>query len=196
MHRIALIVPALLATCVAAQAQAQTVNPNDTGQGRLEIAGRAPPACVLNAPTASGGQNATFTGIGATSGEIRIIEFGDPQTAQPRGAAINLALPVICNSAHKLTVTSANGGLLRDGGNARNRQSPTGFGEFVGYQINANWAGQSASVQTINSNVLAITSADGGAGDMGLTITVPPGGGPLVAGRYADTVTVQFEAAF
>lgn len=192
MHRIALIVPALLATTVAAHAQ----NLIDTGQGRLEIAGRAPPACVLNAPTASGGQNATFTGIGATSGEIRITEFGDPQTAQPRGAAINLALPVICNSAHRLTVTSANGGLLRDGGNARNRQSPTGFGEFVGYQISANWAGQSASVQTINNNVLAIATADGGAGDMGLTITVPPGGGALVAGRYADTVTVQFEAAF
>lgn len=192
MHRIALIVPALLATTVAAHAQ----NLIDTGQGRLEIAGRAPPACVLNAPTASGGQNATFTGIGATSGEIRITEFGDPQTAQPRGAAINLALPVICNSAHKLTVTSANGGLLRDGGNARNRQSPTGFGEFLGYRISANWAGQSASVQTINNTVLAIAAADGGAGDMGLTITVPPGGGPLVAGRYADTVTVQFEAAF
>lgn len=192
MHRVALIVPALLATTVAAHAQ----NTIDTGQGRLEIAGRAPPACVLNAPTASGGQNATFSGIGATSGEIRITEFGDPQTAQPRGAAINLALPVICNAAHRLTVTSGNGGLLRDGGNARNRQSPTGFGEFVGYQISASWAGQNASVQTINNNVLAIAAADGGAGDMDLTITVPPGGGALVAGRYADTVTVQFEAAF
>jgi hypothetical protein len=192
MHRIALIVPALLATTVAARAQ----NVIDTGQSRLEIAGRAPPACVLNAPTASGGQNASFSGTGATSGEILITEFGDPLTAQPRGAAINLALPVICNSAHRLTVTSSNGGLLRDGGNARNRQSPTGFGEFVGYQISANWAGQNASVQTSNNNVLAIATADGGAGDMGLTITVPPGGGALVAGRYADTVTVQFEAAF
>jgi len=196
MHRIALILPALLATGVAAQAQAQIVNPNDTGQGRLEIAGRAPPACVLNAPTASGGQNATFTGTGATSGEIRIVEFGDPQTAQPRGAAINLALPVICNAPHRLTITSTNGGLLRDGGNARNRQSPNGFGEFVGYRISASWAGQNASVQTINNNVLAIATADGGAGDMDLTIAVPPGGGALVAGRYADTVTVLFEAAF
>lgn len=194
MHRIALIVPALLATSVAAQAQ--TISPNDTGQGRLEIAGRAPPACVLNAPTASGGQNASFSGTGATSGEILITEFGDPQTAQPRGAAINLALPVICNAAHRLTVTSSNGGLLRDGGNARNRQSPTGFGEFVGYQISATWAGQNASMLTANNSVLAIAAADGGAGDMGLTITVPPGGGALVAGRYADTVTVKFEAAF
>ena len=196
MHRIALILPALLATSVAAQAQAQTINPNDTGQGRLEIAGRAPPACVLNAPTASGAQNATFTSTGASSGEIRIVEFGDPQTAQPRGAAINLALPVICNAPHRLTITSTNGGLLRDGGNARNRQSPNGFGEFVGYQISASWAGQNASVQTINNNVLAIATADGGAGDMDLTIAVPPGGGALVAGRYADTVTVLFEAAF
>jgi len=194
MHRLALILPALLATNVAAQAQ--TINPNDTGQGRLEIAGRAPPACVLNAPTALGGQNATFSSTGTASGEIRITEFGDPQTAQPRGATINLALPVICNAAHKLTVTSTNGGLLRDGGNARNRQSPTGFGEFVGYQISASWAGQNASVLTATNSVLAITTADGGAGDMGLTIAVPPGGGPLIAGRYADTVTVQFEAAF
>jgi len=194
MHRFALIVPALLATSVAAQAQ--TVNPNDTGQGRLEIAGRAPPACVLNAPTASSAQNATFSSTGATSGEIRITEFGDPQTAQPRGATINLALPVICNAAHKLTITSTNGGLLRDGGNARNRQSPTGFGEFLGYQISATWAGQNASTLTTTNSVLAIASADGGAGDMGLTIAVPPGGGALVAGRYADTVTVQFEAAF
>ncbi|HEX7851014.1 MAG TPA: hypothetical protein VF485_14890 [Sphingomonas sp.] len=194
MHRIALIVPALLATSVAAQAQ--TISPNDTGQGRLEIAGRAPPACVLNAPTASGGQNASFSGTGATSGEILITEFGDPQTAQPRGAAINLALPVICNAAHRLTVTSSNGGLLRDGGNAGNRQSPTGFGEFVGYQISATWAGQNASMLTTSNSVLAIAAADGGAGDMDLTISVPPGGGALVAGRYADTVTVKFEAAF
>jgi hypothetical protein len=191
MYRFGLILPALLATTVAAQAQNI-----DTGQGRLEIAGRAPPACVLNAPTASGGQNATFTSAGTSSGEIRITEFGDPQTAEPRGATINLALPVICNAAHKLTITSTNGGLLRDGGNARNRQSPTGFGEFVGYQISAAWAGQNASVLTTNNSVLAITTADGGAGDMGLTIAVPPGGGPLVAGRYADTVTVLFEAAF
>lgn len=191
MYRFGLILPALLATTVAAQAQNI-----DTGQSRLEIAGRAPPACVLNAPTASGGQNATFTSAGTSSGEIRITEFGDPQTAEPRGATINLALPVICNAAHKLTITSTNGGLLRDGGNARNRQSPTGFGEFVGYQISANWAGQNASVLTTNNSVLAITTADGGAGDMGLTIAVPPGGGPLVAGRYADTVTVLFEAAF
>jgi spore coat protein U-like protein len=192
MHRIAFIVPALLATTVAAHAQ----NVIDTGQSRLEIAGRAPPVCVLNAPTATGGQNASFSGTGATSGEILITEFGDPLTAQPRGAAINLSLPVICNAAHRLTVTSSNGGLLRDGGNARNRQSPTGFGEFVGYQISATWAGQNASVLTTNNSVLAIATADGGAGDMGLAIAVPPGGGPLVAGRYADTVTVLFEAAF
>lgn len=190
MTRAALFAIALLGTTVAAHAQNI-----DTGQGRLEIAGQAPPACVLNAPTASGGQNATFASTGANSGEIRIVEFGDPVTAQPRAATINLSLPVICNAPHRLTVTSANGGMLRDGGNSRNRPA-NGFGEFVGYRIDASWAGQSASVLTNQNNTLLIASAQGGAGDMGLTFAVPPGGGPLVAGRYSDTVTVQFQAAF
>ena len=165
------------------------------GQGRLEIAGQAPAACVLNAPVVSSAQNAAFASTGAASGEIRIVQLGDPQTAQPRAAAIDLALPVICNAPHRLTITSANGGLLRDGGNARNRQSPTGFGELLGFQINATWAGQTSSVLTTTSNTLVINSANGGAGDMDLNIVVPPGGGALVAGRYADTVTVQFQAA-
>lgn len=182
--------PAALVIGTGAQAQDLA-----TGQGRLEIAGQAPAACVLNAPVASSAQNAAFASTGAASGEIRIVQLGDPQTAQPRGAAIDLALPVICNAPHRLTITSTNGGLLRDGGDARNRQSPTGFGELLGFQINATWAGQTSSVLTTTSSTLVINSASGGAGDMDLNIVVPPGGGPLVAGRYADTVTVQFQAA-
>ena len=173
-------------------AQAQTL---ETGQGRLELAGQAPPACVLRAPTSSSGANATFSATGAATGEIRISELVDPQTAQPRAASINLVLPVICNSAHRLTITSGNGGMLRDGGNARNRQQSGGFGDFLGYQLSTAWAGRTVTTLTTTAPGLALDIPDGGAGDMSVTIAIPAGGGALVAGRYADSVIINFQAA-
>lgn len=166
----------------------------DTGQGRIELLGQAPAACVLRAPVATNAINATFGSAGLAGGEIQVVQLANPQTAQAQAASIDLALPVICNSAHRLTIRSANGGLLRDGGVSRVIAPIGGLGEFVAYQLDALWAGRDISVQSNVNNTILIESAGASAGDVRLRVSVSAGGGALVAGRYADAVIVEFQA--
>ncbi|MES2339626.1 MAG: hypothetical protein V4537_16160 [Pseudomonadota bacterium] len=42
---------------------------------------------------------------------------------------------------------------------------------------------------------MSINVPDGTAGDLSLLLRVPPGGGPLIAGRYADTVTIELQVS-
>lgn len=167
----------------------------DTGQGRVEILGEAPAACLLRAPIATNAVNATFGSATATSAEIQIVQLANPQTAQAQAASIDLALPVVCNSAHRLTIRSLNGGLLRDGGTARVPAAADRLGEFVGYQLGARWAGTEVSVESAVTNVILIDSARAAAGDVQLRFAVSAGGSALIAGRYADAVIVEFQAA-
>jgi hypothetical protein len=166
----------------------------DTGVRQLEIAGIAPPACIMRAPNATGGVNASYQNLSGSSGEIRIVEMVDPQTAQPRATSVNLTVPVICNSAHQLSVESRNGGLTRAGGNARN-QTRGGFAEFLPYTFGANWAGQNVTQSSQTQGGLRIVTNDGGAGNVLLSVSVPANGTPLVAGAYADSIIIQFRAA-
>jgi hypothetical protein len=173
-------------------ASAQVV---DTGQGRIELLGEAPAACLLRAPVASNAVNATFGSATATSAEIQIVQLANPQTAQAQAASIDLALPVVCNSAHRLTIRSLNGGLLRDGATTRVAAAADGLGEFVGYQLGARWAGTEVSVESAVTNVILIDSARAAVGDVQLRFAVSAGGSALIAGRYADAVIVEFQAA-
>lgn len=173
-------------------ASAQVV---DTGQGRVELFGQAPAACLLRAPIASNAVNATFGNATATSAEIQIVQLANPQTAQPQAASIDLALPVVCNSAHRLTIRSLNGGLLRDGATARVPAPAGGLGEFIGYQLGARWAGTEVSVESDVTNIILIDSARASAGDVQLRFAVSAGGSVLIAGRYADAVIVEFQVA-
>lgn len=180
------IVP--LALTAALPAAAQTTA---TGRARLEIAGRTAPACLIRTGRAGSAQNASFTPAGDSRGEIRIAELVDPQTAQPRAAEMTVELPAICNAAHRLTLVSANGGLLRVGGNARNRQAPGAFGERLGYRLDANWGGRTLTLDAAAAPQAVLDLPDGMAGDLSLRLSIPAGGGPLVAGRYADTVIIE-----
>jgi hypothetical protein len=182
----------LLATLACAfPAHAQST---DTGNRQLEITGVAPPACIMRAPNATGGVNASYQSLSGSSGEIRIVEMVNPQTAQPRATSVDLTVPVICNSAHLLSVESTNGGLRRLGGNARN-QSRGGFAEFLPYNFAANWAGQNVTQSSQTQGGLRIVTNDGGAGNVLLSVAVPANGSPLVAGAYTDSIIIQFRAA-
>jgi hypothetical protein len=189
---IAKVLIGLAALTAALPAAAQTPS---TARGRLELAGQTPPACLIRTARAGTSQNASFTASGAQSGEIRIAELVDPQTAQPRAATIVIELPVVCNAAHRLTLTSTNGGLLRDGGNARNRQAPGAFGELLGYQLDANWGSSALTLNAPAASVVTLDVPDGMAGDLSLRLSIPPGGGPLVAGRYSDTVIIELNVS-
>ena len=181
-----------LALIAALPAVAQT---GETARGRIELAGRTYPACVIRTARAGNAVNASFIGAGPSSGEIRIAELVDPQTAQPRAAELVIELPVVCNAAHRLTLTSANGGLLRDGGNPANRQSATGFGDVLGYQLNANWANRALTLNAAASPLAVLDVPDGTAGDLSLRLSIPAGGGALTAGRYSDTVVIELHVS-
>ena len=192
MMRYAIPLAGALALSAALPAAAQT---GDIARGRIELAGRTPPACVIRTARAGNANNASFVGSGPSSGEIRIAELVDPQTAQPRAAEMVIELPVVCNAAHRLTLTSANGGLLREGGNPGNRQTATGFADLLGYQLDANWNSRVLTLNAAASPLAMLDVPDGMAGDLSLRLSIPAGGGPLVAGRYSDTVVIELHVS-
>jgi len=184
---------ALLASlCILApvSAQAQT---SDVGQGRLDISGQAPSACLISAPTSATGANTSFQSTGAQQGQITINQLADAQTATPIASSINLALPIICNTAHTLTISTSNGGLLRLGGVVG--PETNGFRQFLPYRVGATWAGQTANATSQAGATITINASDGAAGQLNLEVSTPGGGDPLVAGSYSDELVIQLRVA-
>jgi len=175
---VAFMAPAALA--------AQIVEPS---QGRVEIVGTSRPACVIGAASSMAGNNMTFTPLSNVSGQVRITDFVD-SNAVSRGASIDVILPVICNSAHRVVVRSGNGGLRRVGAPVR----PGPFAEFLPYRVNTAWGAQQAGF-TSDQGTLIINTGEARAGQVALSIAVARGGPPLVAGLYSDQIVVELQAA-
>lgn len=184
---------ALLLTVLApAMASAQTVQ---SGVARLDVTGTAPSACLITAPASAVGSNASFEVTGDQSAKINITELVDQTTSAPRASSISVAVPIICNSAHHIVVHTANGGLRRAGSATVSAGSINGFREFLPYQITANWSGQDVTSSSQTQSPVDIATSDGAAGQLSLTIDVPAGGDPLVAGAYSDSVVIELQVA-
>lgn len=181
--------PLLLAAAVALPGIAQAQQ-SDRASQRLELAALAPVACVISTPSVGSQQNASFASTSSSSGQINITEFVDPENASSRGSAIELNLPLVCNSSHSVRVTSANRGLLRAG--ASGTASTGGFSEFLAYTVGLDWSGQSLELQTTNA-AAALSAAQPGRGEMTIRITTPAGNGPLIAGQYSDSIVVEVQ---
>lgn len=160
--------------------------------GRLDLSGDAPSACVISAPQAQAGANAAFQAIDGASARVRIVDLVDPMTAQPRAASINLAFPVICNGAHRLTVRTADGAMVRAGD--PDPQAP-GFRDRLAYEVSAAWAGLSASGSSTTLTPVDLSLGNGAAGVLSLAVDIAPGGQPLIAGAYSDSLIVELQAA-
>ncbi|MDR7115791.1 hypothetical protein [Caulobacter sp. BE254] len=187
----ALVPLALGAVLVAAaSAQAQTVSTGERASNRLDLFGVAPSACVLSPPSSAAGTNASFTAQGA-QGVVRLTQFIDPQTAQPRDAVISLGFPVVCNSAHRLVVRTDGAGLARTAGPA----PAPGFRDSLGFQLSADWAGLTATGSSTSLTPISLQTANGAAGLMNLIVNITGGGAPMVAGDYAGTLVVEIEAS-
>lgn len=183
-----LVLGAVLAPAAMAQDRA-------TARQELELVGRAEPACLTRAPAAIAGINATFDPSAANGGEIRIVQLVNQTTAEPSPTSITVAIPVICNSSHRVTLRSQNGGLLRDSGDPRRRQSPNGFGEFLPYEVDFTWAGLQRGANSDATRSINLNVPRGAAGDATFRFALPGGGGPLVAGRYSDAIIIEFTPA-
>jgi len=180
---------ALIALPAAAAAQTPTV-----GSGVIHIVGQAPSACVVHGPSdAVATTNASYAPTGVGAGQIRITQMVDETNAVGRPATIDLALGVICNSPHRLTVRSLNGGLLREGA-AAGAPGQNGFAEFVPYRVTAAWMGNSVSGASDAGGGLALDGGAGALGQLSVGIAIP-GGERLLAGTYRDWVVVEFSAA-
>lgn len=179
---------AALATFLAPSVLAQQVTASQT----VELVGRAEPACVARAPAAVAGTNASFDPSEVDGGEIRIRQLVDSNSAEPLPTSITLAIPVVCNSSHRVTLRSLNGGLLRDTGDRQLRQTANGFGEFVPYEVAFQWDGQQTNSSSENVGALAFNVPRGAAGDATFRFALAGGGGALIAGRYSDSIIIEF----
>jgi len=179
---------ASIALLAPAAAAAQAVEPS---QGRLEILGTSHPACVIRTPPPATGNNMTFDPVGSASGRINITDFVD-NNAQSRGGSIDVVVPVVCNSAHRVVVRSGGGGLRRDGAAAA---QPGQFIEFLPYEVSTSWGSQQAGFTTNQGGPLVINSAEAHAGQLSISINVAQGGRPLIAGMYGDQIVLELQAA-
>ena len=165
----------------------------DSGSEALRVNAEAPPACVVHTAAASGAVNAIFTPDGQGGGTIAITQLVDPQTAEPRAASVDLTLPVTCNAAHRLVIASADGGLLRAGGQPGNRLGSGTFADVMPYSVDVEWGG-AASGTSGTGTIVALDRA-ATHGELRLRVATVPGGGLLTAGAYADSITLRFEPA-
>ncbi|HEY5713403.1 MAG TPA: hypothetical protein VIT38_16020 [Allosphingosinicella sp.] len=163
-----------------------------SGQGRLEIVGEAPGACVIRGPATGTATNASYTPAGPSAGRLRITEMVRSPQSTSRGATADLAVEVVCNSPHRLVLRSENGGMLRSGGRAGAASGP--FADFLPYEFKASWLGLDASSASDGAGPLVMESNRGGAGQLLLAVVLPEGV-RLAAGDYRDSVILEFRAA-
>ncbi|HET9638402.1 MAG TPA: hypothetical protein VFP12_04270 [Allosphingosinicella sp.] len=163
-----------------------------TGQGRLEIVGEAPGACVVRGPATATATNASYTSIGPSGGQVRITEMVSSPQSLSLGATVDIALTVVCNSPHQLLLRSENGGMLRNGSRPGAASGP--FAEFLPYEFRAAWLGRGVSSTSNGPGPLVMQSNQGGAGQLSLGVVLPEGV-RLAGGDYRDAVILEFRAA-
>jgi hypothetical protein len=112
---------------------------------------------------------------------------------------MTLAFPAMCNSVHRVTLTTENNGLWRDFAGVPNNA----FGSAVPYQANIEWSGDQALLNADASgrheNLETFLVNEPRVGDIEVGIQVSAGatnvstGAPLLAGDYADVLTLTVE---
>lgn len=184
MNRLASSIAAAALALAATPAAAQSAPEVEA----LTFQGSAPGGCLIRAPQATATDNATVSGLAAGSADIAISQMVDEEGAS-LGATVTLALPAICNQSHTLTLTSQNGALVNiDGGAAGGP-----FRNSVPYTMIVSWGAETQSASSASG--LTLSYGDAAAGDVTLTIQIPDGGDPLVAGAYADQLILELGAA-
>jgi hypothetical protein len=186
-------VVALLLALLASPVFAQTMTAEDAMRPTqtVQVSGIAPAACLVRPASAQRGINATFESSG-NSGTVNISNLVDPVTARVLPSRITLALPIICNSAHVVRLRSAGGALRREGAAV----VPGGaFTDELPYEFGLRWAGGGTLSPQQSSQLVTVASNGAASGVAEVTLDVPGGGRPLVAGRYGDTVIVELGAA-
>jgi hypothetical protein len=182
---------ALLPLLLAAPASAQVIEDPARLTQTVQVSGIAPPACLIRPAGGQTGLNATFVSSG-TSGTVTISNLVDPVSARVLPSRITLTLPITCNSAHVVRLRSAGGALRREGVAV----TPSAvFTDVLPYEYGLRWAGGGTLSPQQSSQAVTVAANGAASGVAEVTLDVPGGGRPLVAGRYGDTIIVELGAA-
>lgn len=186
MMRAAVLLPSLIVAAFAGAAAAQQPA---TQQPQLSYRGDVAAGCILSAPTIGASTNATAQNASGGSADVVITRLAGDDGV-PEGAEVSLVLQAACNQSHTLNLESLLGGLT-------NGQPAPANGQFrtvLPYQVTLSWAG---TTQTFRSDdpALAAAIASAARGSLTVSITIPSGGSPLVAGSYADQLVLELGVA-
>ncbi|HEY1750669.1 MAG TPA: hypothetical protein VGG29_05365 [Caulobacteraceae bacterium] len=194
MTRLALLRFAAMGAAVAlAIAAGPAVRAADTaGSQPLVIAGQVASTCQMSPATQGPGNlNVAFSAAGGGASQLAVNLMVDPSTARTQSVVGVVQFQVLCTGAHTLKVTSASGGLV----NTTTTTTAGGFSTRADYSLQAAWAGASRSLTTSGSAAsLDLSGADSASGALTVTVTVPSGEGPLVAGAYQDVISIDLSA--
>ncbi|WP_324075408.1 MAG: hypothetical protein RSE14_01175 [Erythrobacter sp.] len=185
------MIAAMLPAALHAQDRANgTFEP--AARQRIEVVATAAPACNIAPGSVAGSDNASFQSSGTSGGTVAITRFADPQTARANPASVQVEIPVVCNSAHAVSLRSANGGMLRSGGAPG---TVAGFIQFLPYTVALDWVGQTLTGTSDLSEPLLLGVPNAGQGLLRVDIAIAGSDAPMVAGAYADTLQIEITAA-
>lgn len=164
----------------------------------VTLLGTADRICALSAPELGAGPLENFS---VPSGSVYSVEqLADPTTLTTRAARLTLSMDAMCNGVHRLIITSENSGLWRQGAPT----SPSGFGTGVPYRLNLAWADENpsltadASIRQARQWLVLVGRPNAGAIELEFEIdagaTNAGTGAPMVAGSYADVLTLTVES--
>ena len=154
-----------------------------------EFRGTAPGLCVVRgAAQFVSATNASLTTSTQNAAAIQVTSLVAQNGSGIANAAdLTLRFPVICTVTHDVTIRSASGGMIRAEGSVANA---AGFRTLLDYEVQTVWAGATNSAQaTALPQIIRVT--DAAQGDLSVRVSIPQGGIPLVAGSYADTLTIN-----
>lgn len=182
-----------------------------TASNAISVGGTAVDVCLIRtAPTVGALTNATLSNLGAGAGTIAIDTLANTTDATLNAASIQLTFPAMCNNTHRVSVTSAQGGLQN--ASAVENTVMSGSANFirkVGYTVGYTWAGSTGGGLALSTN--SGTGGSGptagsttstplqisGANDGNLVMTIAVAAvanTPVVAGSYTDTLTLTFSS--
>ena len=179
-------VVALNGVAAAAAQEAQSVT----------VTAEAEQLCLMGELEAGTGP---VTNFDTPSGSVlSVTQLADAQTMTTRAASIDLAVDVMCNSLHSVTLSSDDNGLFRP-----DATPAAGFGSAVPYRANVVWADEqamlTADAATRQPVEQELQIGRPNTGEMLIEIDIQAGatnagaGFPLLAGEYSDILRVTVE---
>lgn len=176
-----------LATVLAASlAHAQEIGVVPQDNGALAFEGSVPNVCRLGTPGLDQTSSAlTIEQQTANGLAVRLNAFADPETGLALANSVIFALPLTCNAAHRVVVRSLGNGM------STNAVASPGFSNIVGYSLTTQWAQQTMGENAPGGSGTAIDVSNAAAGSAVITVQIPAGTTPLVAGAYSDDIIVE-----